>query len=580
MIINIINCLNILNVMNQKVLQNVWLRVAMIVAVVTTAFAGTVWAEGNTSITVELEGFSAYNGQTGQIVGQIDGNISFTTTDGSISGSNLTAKYFTLTAANNAKINSVTFHYTGASIKVDWKIPNTTTHGEFDAYGWGSETQQNPTVSDLNVGEIVFSNQVITSGNYFSIDYISVTYTPGTPDNRITALSNDNAKGTVELNGNVIVAHPNAGYSIDEENPFTVTDGEADVIPYGSKYIAVVPSSNCTIVINFVAHEGSLSLDFEHSSNADWNCQGFERVKSTNPNPHGGTYMGQTTANTASIQTTAPVYPETFSCWICPQPGTNSSGSWKVQVSSDTGWDDVYELNYVVGWQAGQYSPNTWYPINVDLSGYTTDVYVRLYYSGTQAAVDDIVLTTRPAPEVSTIPVTITAAGYATFVPEANVSIPASLKAFKVTGATSTSVTMEEVTAVPAGSAVVLKGTAGTYDLTVVESADALSGNLLQVSNGSVNGDGNTIFVLANLSNGVGFYRMASGQTIPAGKAYLVIGSSTKEFYGFEEDGATGIEKTLSDSPLKGENIYNLAGQRINKLQRGINIVNGKKILF
>jgi hypothetical protein len=36
----------------------------------------------------------------------------------------------------------------------------------------------------------------------------------------------------------------------------------------------------------------------------------------------------------------------------------------------------------------------------------------------------------------------------------------------------------------------------------------------------------------------------------------------------------------LAPSLLRdGKEIYNLAGQRLNKMQRGINIVNGKKIL-
>ena len=43
-------------------------------------------------------------------------------------------------------------------------------------------------------------------------------------------------------------------------------------------------------------------------------------------------------------------------------------------------------------------------------------------------------------------------------------------------------------------------------------------------------------------------------------------------------DDPTGI-KTIFSSTLKDENIYNLAGQRINKMQKGIYIVNGKKIL-
>ena len=48
-------------------------------------------------------------------------------------------------------------------------------------------------------------------------------------------------------------------------------------------------------------------------------------------------------------------------------------------------------------------------------------------------------------------------------------------------------------------------------------------------------------------------------------------------FFDGEED-VTGIQ-TLSNSPLKGEDIYNLAGQKLNTMQKGINIVNGKKIL-
>ena len=44
------------------------------------------------------------------------------------------------------------------------------------------------------------------------------------------------------------------------------------------------------------------------------------------------------------------------------------------------------------------------------------------------------------------------------------------------------------------------------------------------------------------------------------------------------EETATGI-KTLSNSPLKGENIYNVAGQRLSKMQCGINIKDGKKII-
>ena len=41
----------------------------------------------------------------------------------------------------------------------------------------------------------------------------------------------------------------------------------------------------------------------------------------------------------------------------------------------------------------------------------------------------------------------------------------------------------------------------------------------------------------------------------------------------------TGIEGTPSDSPSMGRGIYNLQGQRISTLQKGLNIVDGKKVM-
>ena len=173
------------------------------------------------------------------------------------------------------------------------------------------------------------------------------------------------------------------------------------------------------------------------------------------------------------------------------------------------------------------------------------------------------------------ITVTIGGAGYTTYVAPVAVQFPTTVTAFIVTGATGTAVTMDAVTAVPAGTAVVVKGSAGTYELTVAASTDDVTSNLLKASNGAVTG-GEGIYALANKGQ-VGFYPVADTVTIPAGKAYLVITGLVKSFFGFEEDDATGIE-TIANETLNGS-IYNLAGQRINKMQKGINIINGKKIL-
>jgi hypothetical protein len=125
-----------------------------------------------------------------------------------------------------------------------------------------------------------------------------------------------------------------------------------------------------------------------------------------------------------------------------------------------------------------------------------------------------------------------------------------------------------------------MKGKAGSYKLPYTTGAAALNDNELKAATTDVTADG-TQFVLANGSKGVGFYKAEANSIIAAGKGYLEISgeAGVKGFYGFEFNDATGIEETLSNSPLKGENIFNLAGQRMNKMQKGINIVAGKKVL-
>ena len=83
-------------------------------------------------------------------------------------------------------------------------------------------------------------------------------------------------------------------------------------------------------------------------------------------------------------------------------------------------------------------------------------------------------------------------------------------------------------------------------------------------------------------------YYPSTNRTIGACRAYFQLnlsgGSSVKEFvlnFG-EEDDADGIgEIQNSKFKIQNENdaIYNLVGQRLQKMQKGINIVNGKKIL-
>ena len=181
--------------------------------------------------------------------------------------------------------------------------------------------------------------------------------------------------------------------------------------------------------------------------------------------------------------------------------------------------------------------------------------------------------------EVEFVTVDVSEAGYATYVTPKPVSFTG-VKAYVVSAIASPSVILTEVTEAPANTPVIIKAEEGTYNLLVKEKAASVGTNLLKVSDGTIVGHVG-IFVLAKPEGEeVGFYAVKKGTVITEGKAYIeyVNTAGVKALTFLFPDQADGI-RTLSNSPLKDENIYNLAGQRIQKMQKGINIVGGKKIV-
>ena len=99
---------------------------------------------------------------------------------------------------------------------------------------------------------------------------------------------------------------------------------------------------------------------------------------------------------------------------------------------------------------------------------------------------------------------------------------------------------------------------------------------------------GGKYYMLSLDKNGenVGFYYGAAkggAFTNGAHKAYLVVPDATagaKSFYLFSEAETTGIGSVQSTMFNDGRmEIFNLNGQRVSTPQRGIYIVNGKKVL-
>lgn len=164
------------------------------------------------------------------------------------------------------------------------------------------------------------------------------------------------------------------------------------------------------------------------------------------------------------------------------------------------------------------------------------------------------------------------------------------LKAYAVTGYSPSSgkVTLTRVTKVPAGTGVVLKGTAGTdYTIPEANETDILSNLLVgtteDVELSSTEGT-KTNFILANDDEkGIGFYAVSSTGSLKAGKAYLQLPTSAlpaaARSLTIEFDDQTADVESITTAVTTDGHMHDLRGQRVSAPTKGIYIRNGKKIV-
>ena len=179
---------------------------------------------------------------------------------------------------------------------------------------------------------------------------------------------------------------------------------------------------------------------------------------------------------------------------------------------------------------------------------------------------------------VTSVTKTVTSAGWATFAPEYPVSF-GSEEAYIINSASESGTTLTEVSSVPAGTPVLLKG-GGEHTLSVVASSSTdVSSNCLKVSDGTVTKAAG-VYVLADGNYGVGFYLWVGVSALSAGKIYMEPNVTTSRAF-FSLDGyASGIGTLLAKGEgMKGE-VYSLSGQRVARPAKGLYIVNGKKVII
>ena len=132
---------------------------------------------------------------------------------------------------------------------------------------------------------------------------------------------------------------------------------------------------------------------------------------------------------------------------------------------------------------------------------------------------------------------------------------------------------------IPATKAVILKSSSATITLTPASTTATLEGNQLVGTATAITNPGNA-YVLNKGTNGVGFYKLSSGGTIGANKAYLTYSSgAAPSFFGFDGN-TTGVNEVRGQMEDVSGEYYDLQGRRVSQPTKGLYIVNGKKVVI
>lgn len=187
--------------------------------------------------------------------------------------------------------------------------------------------------------------------------------------------------------------------------------------------------------------------------------------------------------------------------------------------------------------------------------------------------------------EVPTFDVEISSADYATFCLPYNATVPSGLTAYTATDNGETvKLTAIESGKIAAGEGVVLKGKGGTYTfVATAEDVSATEGNqMVGVTEDTPLTSADNAYMLTRKKDdgSIAFRLLATDYTLGANKAYLKLENNARKLISVVwDDNATGIYDLSEKEEAENGAIYNLAGQKLMRTQKGINIINGKLVI-
>jgi hypothetical protein len=193
----------------------------------------------------------------------------------------------------------------------------------------------------------------------------------------------------------------------------------------------------------------------------------------------------------------------------------------------------------------------------------------------------------------ATVPVSISTAGWATLYSQ--YALDFSTQSSNFTAYTATldedkgTVTLTEVSDVPANTGVVLKAASAltkteNYSIDKTMSSSTPQGSLTGNASAATAHDafdGFDLYMLTLNASGKAQFMKCTEGAIAAGKAFLKVTKTggAREFRVVFADESTGINAVAAEQAVNGQT-YNLAGQRVAQPQKGLYIVNGKKVII
>ena len=422
----------------------------------------------------------------------------------------------------------------------------------------------------------------------FSDETFNITATVPTENynGTVTATSSNTSVATVSVDGTTVTVTPKAVGTAT----ITVTAG------IGTYYPATA-QANCTVEFtqpegSITAPDGEVIYRFYFNDNSDW---GFPTTYETEENTY-------TNVDGKTITLSAPdgyKFDDTQNYFIMGKSGATltlpafDKPVTKIDVVGRSGASGKVTQNIFVGDDevstatTGATSTNE-YEIASEYQA-AGNIYTLKVTNAFNTQFTSVVVHMHQAPSTT---VQLNTSGYGTFcsVNPMDFSVTDGYTAWRISSIkmeneTTGIVTCNKITeAIKGGQGVLLynKDADGVNKTNVtVTFADGTtefddSENLLKGTTAPTYVASNEYFGLS----GNNFVKVNAG-VVPAGKALLPASevAGVKSFIFVFNDDATGITETRTATREEVEAIFNLGGQRMSKMQRGVNIVNGKKVL-